>query len=465
MPFSLKEIAEFIHSSDKNAEPRIRDERELYTIYNGRLKDILERLFVKEFEDKETIAQLLNRMVPINIISKVINAKSQVYKTAPLRTSKENDEADNDLIKLYETEFDINTVMQYSNRLWNLSKMNAVEPYLTSSGIPKLRSLPAHTFSIMSDNKINPEQPTVFIKHINYNPKELKKEVHVVWTNEAHIIMDGEGTPLTSLMESINNPEGINPYGIIPQTYINQSIDLLYPIRSDDLKAIQLVVTLLLSDATLAQKFLSWATLLIKGVKTEGNIKLGPGAVISLPPSEAGVSPDASYVSPNLNVEQVLTLVQELLNALLSTHNLAPGTVMGNLSVGNAASGVSKMFDRLELTDGLDWQRKYYLNAEKELWWKFAHAILPVWVESGQINREYVGAFSDSFELDITFPEMKAALTLKERIENIKAMLELGLITKKRAIKEINPEISDENVDEILAEIEMEKQELIQGIE
>jgi hypothetical protein len=48
-------------------------------------------------------------------------------------------------------------------------------------------------------------------------------------------------------------------------------------------------------------------------------------------------------------------------------------------------------------------------------------------------------------------------LTEKEKIENIKAKLDNGFTTRKRAMSEIYPQYSDEEIDDLILEIQNEK--------
>jgi hypothetical protein len=239
---------------------------------------------------------------------------------------------------------------------------------------------------------------------------------------------------------------------------------MLYPLRPTDLLNTQIVLGLLLSDCCLAQKYLSWSTLLILGAEGEQKLKVGPAATIQIPMGANGERPEVKYLQPDLKSEDVTNLVDRLIEHLLYTNNLSAGQTIGNLNSGNSSSGIAKVVDESQSTEDKEEQRKYFQNAEIELWDKFAHYMLPEWVSSGKINPEYTGAFSPDFELSINFQDMKPMLTDKEQLELIVMKLNNGLITKKQALEEMHPGKDGAIIDELLSDLEEEKTTMFKAL-
>ena len=178
---------------------------------------------------------------------------------------------------------------------------------------------------------------------------------------------------------------------------------------------------------------------------------------MTLPRAYEGAQPTAEYIQPNLNSGEVLNIVEKLIEYTLTTNNLSAGSVIGSLSVGNAASGISKLFDTVDSTENIKVQQDIYVKSEKEMWNKFSHNILPFWVQAKSIDPDYTSAFSPDFEVTLTFPEPKVFMTRKDRIDNAKLELDNGFTSMHRAIKDINPEMTDEEVDALIVEINKEK--------
>jgi hypothetical protein len=455
----LKYIMDHINNNSENEKHRVKEDLEKYLIFNGHLRKKLREIIMSEFKDPDTITELTNRIVPINITSKIIKKLAKVYNNGANRKPVVEDDNDQELIEMYSKSFAINKLMNFCNQMTKLTKHSLIEPYLDNQGIPKIRILPSHTFSVYSNDMINPERMTSVIKHIDTSSMEKSMQVFAYWDKETHWLIDGEGNILHERMKMLENEEGINPYGELPFIHVNQQFELLYPIRSNDIMSVQYAVCLLLSDSTLAQKYLSWATLLLTGVDGDQKVVVGPKAILSLPKSVDGQNPDAKYIQPNLNSDEVIRLVEKLIEFVLTTNNLSAGSVVGNLSTQNAESGISKMFDSLESTEDINEQRQVYIEAEQKLWDLFSHSMLPVWVESKDINPEYTGAFSPDFELAITFPDIKPLMTKKERIENARLELMTGTTSLKRAIKEINPDMEAKEIEDLILEIMGERVE------
>jgi len=461
----FKKMLEEVNKENENNKLRIRDDYELYMIYNGKLRDQIAQMLRMEFVEDQTIKELQNRIVPINIIKKIVDKLATVYKSEPIRKPVTEDISDQEAVDAYSNWFDINCIMEFTNKMFKLNKHCLVTPYLDLEGYPRIRCLPSHTFSIFSQSRINPEKMDQVLVHIKTdNNLDAREQRYEYWDKDNYWIIDGEGNVVTEEMNMLNNPEGINPFKVLPFVHITQQQELLYPVRSSDIKSVQYAVALLLSDTALAQKYNSWGTLLVTGGNGEQKLKVGPGAIINLPFDPAsGQTPDAKYLQPTLNSTEVLEFVEKLVAWLLTTNNLTPAQMTGEIQVG--ASGISKMLDQVESTEDIERQQKFFKEAEKKLWDIFAHDMLPYWLEKGIINKECTEKFSPEFEINILFPERKPMLSEKEKIENIKAKLDAGFMTMKAAIQELNPELEAGEVDDLILEIQNEKLDQIKFME
>ena len=199
---------------------------------------------------------------------------------------------------------------------------------------------------------------------------------------------------------------------MIPFTYIAESDDgNLIPISDDDLVNMQIAIDLLLTDLAFASKYQLWSILAFIGADSE-NVDFNPNSILSLPADSS-----VQVIKPDLDSDKALAMVEQLVGLLLTTKNLSVGDVSGKLSTSNAASGVSKMLDSAETTEDRKDQQAFFSNAEKEFWRKFAHNILPVWVNQGRIDKRFAGSFSDDFELSIRFADPRPFIGDRERVE------------------------------------------------
>lgn len=444
----LKDTMDYINSQEN--KKRISGDTARYLVYNGQLRKYVEEAIRKEFLLPETINDLIARIVPLNIVQKIVDKLSVTYMNGAKRVAGNDNEADDELLDLFVTDMEFNNKMKHANRFFKLHKHTALEPFLDRNGFPKTRALPSQTYTVFSDDPIQPEVPTRFIKHVNVVDDKSKCRYHY-WTDNEFLILDGTGNPVLSEMREINNEEGINPFGVIPYTYINSSQDLLRPVSDDDLITMQIIINLLLSDLVFASKFQAWSIITIIGAESD-TVRLNPNSVITLPDGAS-----INTIKPQLDINEMLSFIESLVALLLTTKNLSVGTVTGQLQADQAASGVAKLIDRAETTEDRQDQISFFKQAEREYWFKFAHNVLPVWIQENRIRPEYAVNFSEDFFLSINFPEPRAYLGEKERLEIEIAKLNMGLTSKKKAMENLNPDATEEEVDALMMEIEEEQ--------
>lgn len=451
MPDSLqKELIKIIYSKENLY--RIDEDKRRYMILNGRVKDTIREAIEKEFLLPETVRELINRVIPLNITEKIVSKLATVYKESPNREDAFGSESDNDLIDFYSKIFNLNHKMIGGNILLKTTKHYLIEMY-AHKGMPKIRNLPSHTYTPFSFDEVEPETPTGFVKHLILGSKDAKDDLHAVWTEELHFLMNGEG----EVIPNESNPNSINPYGIIPFVYVRESDNELIPISDDDLLRMQIVICLLLTDLAFASKYQAWSIIALINASTE-KLSFNPNSIVSLE-SKGGETPDIKVIKPELDSDSLLRMIESLLGMLLTTKNLSVGSVTGQVDAQQAASGVAKILDQAESMEDREIQTLYFQTAEKELWNKFSKILLPKWIEQKLIAPDFVNSFSETFDFKITFPEQTPVISEKERVDIEVTKLNQGLTTKYMAIKAINPEYSTDEIEQVLNEIKKEEQE------
>jgi hypothetical protein len=193
---------------------------------------------------------------------------------------------------------------------------------------------------------------------------------------------------------------------------------------------------------------------------------LNPNSFVTLPPAPAGgENPSIEAIKPELDTDSMLRYVESLIAMLLTTKNLSVASISGKLSVGNLASGAAKMIEEAVSTEDRNDQISFFEHGEILLWDLFSQKMLPYWVQNNLVNKKYVGKFSDSFELAIKFPDMKPMVGDREKIETVLLKLENGLISRKGALKEIDPELTLDQIADLLLDIDKEKVDFEKFIE
>lgn len=446
-----KEIIEFIYSTENTK--RIGSDYERYLIYNGKLKEIIKKAIQKEFKQPETIEGLCERIVPINLTQKLINKLAGVYRVAPVREPQDGDENDQDAINTLEPILDINMQMKLDNRYFKLFKHSLTEIYIDSRGQPKLRALPSHVYTLFSDDPISPNEPTMVVKHLSLHANNRDKDLHAVWTDTEHYVMNGKG----DIVSNPNNPDNINFYATLPFVYTNQSPDLLMPLQDDDLISMQIAICVLLTDLSFATKYQSWSIIYLIGAIAE-NLPVNPNSIISLPSKPDGTNPEIGTLKLSLDTDGILKQVEALVGLLLTTKSLSVGSVSTTLNQGNVASGIAKLIDESQSTEDKQDQESFYRKTEKEVWSKLKK-VLDYAVPAGLIDPKFAVRLSDTFELGIRFQDMQPSISMKEKVEIEKSKVDANFQTQRMAIENLNPDKDDEEISEIINAIEKEKTE------
>ena len=242
-------------------------------IYHGKIRDVVMEALFEEFKKPESIVELNQRMIPINIVQKIINKLSMVYKTAPMRKAADGNEDDNELIQVYEEGLKINRCMKTANRHFKLYKRSLVEIYLNKFQVPSLRTIPRGSYEVFSTSAIDPQIPDTILKILAWD-KDPAKRVYEWWTDEDFLITNGKGEPDLGRMGAMGNTTGSNPFGVLPFTYINESDTQLIPLPDDDLLKVGVAIPLLLSDLSFASKYQAWSMIYTIGVDGEIPINL-----------------------------------------------------------------------------------------------------------------------------------------------------------------------------------------------
>lgn len=450
----LKYLADEVNSMPRR-EAREEDYKR-FLMFNGKLKEILREAISKEYKKPESIQGLMERLIPINIMQKIVTKLAGVYTEPAARTVADASEEDQALLDLYIEGMCYNQRQKEANRYFKLFKRNLQELYVDSYGVPCARNLPRHTYEVFSFNPLTPNYPEVVIKILN-DSVDTKEQRLAVWSNENHVVIDGTGKIDRAAMMSMQNEDGVNPYGALPFVYTNESSYSVDPIQDDDLVRMSIVIPVLLTDLAFAEKYMSFGVLYTIG--DVGDIPFNPNTVIPLNFGPDGQKPEIGSIKPDVDTDKVLLFVESLLAMLLTTKNLSTATVSSKLTSDNAASGIAKMLDQAESVEDKRDQQQYFYKAEQDTWNLISKYLIPVWRKAGKLSSEYNQEFSSSFKVSVKFQEPKVMITEREQIEISALRIKEGFSTQKRELAILYPQMTSEEIDVLEDEIEEEQTE------
>lgn len=433
---------------------RIKENMDLFEIYEGQLLTHVD-CALRDQLSPQSYEQAKHRIAPINVLRRIIDKLSKIYQQGPTRTVIDGNERDAELLSWYENKLRVNEVFNQSNEFVNLQKNNLIEIFLDGNE-PKIRSIPAHQFWPYSDNEVDPTEPTHFAvfdsdKVLDKNGK--MQDLLRIYSDEMFVIVDSEGDIVQSEMNAMGNPEGINPVGVLPFTYVNTSANLLVPLPDTDTKCMSVLIPILLTDLNHAVQFQSFS--MIYGIDVDvKDIKRSPNAFLDLKSDPASdKNPQIGSIKPQVDIDQVLGLVASEFSLWLNTRGIKPGSI-GQLNRDNFASGVSKMIDEMDVSEHRQKQVTLYQNVEADFWDRLLHNYHPFWVANGMIENRQL--FSPNAKVQTNFKPQVPMLRRGDLIKELESEMMAGFTTKRRAIKMLNPQMTDDEIDELIRDIEDE---------
>lgn len=445
---------------------------DLYQMHEGQVKDFVKKSLAEEMFSQSAYKRAVQRIPSINIPKKVTDKLSKVYAEAPIRFST----IDQDLIEDFASDMNLNSELNYANRMSNLNKRCALEIY-QEEGKQKVRVLTAHQFFVYSDSPTSPNKETVFVKLLGQEQKRrdpvVKRDgtkstnehdivlvdILALYTDKEFMIVDSDsgGSIRVDKMREMGLTNTKNPFGVIPFVYVNKSKSELIPYPNQTTFDLGVLIPKLLTDLNYSSQFLSHSVIYTTNSDLEG-AEINPDAIVNLGNSDAdGNVPTIGTIDPRTDIDGVLKLIQVQLAMYLSTEGLKGGSV-GQLEASNASSGIAKIIDESDATEARKQQTELFRFVEKEFWEKFAK-IQKVWSTTGKVEKKEIfnEDFIDSFS--IKFAEIKPLESEKEKYEKIKVARDLKLITKKQALKEIYPNLPEDQLNQRLEELEEELKE------
>jgi hypothetical protein len=470
----INDILKHINNHQSTLEYNYR----LYTAYEGQIKKEIEDSMRKEILSPAAYRRASQRIPSINILRKGIDKISTVYAEPIKRLS--NDKTDTNIMDNIVKYSNLDIALLHADAMSNLQKMSAIEPFV-EGGVQKFRVYGGHEFLPYGDDKLNKKKMTVFIKLMGTQPKEVKvgesinpftglkndeastviKEVNIylLYSDNEVLLIDESGDILSEEQRRMGIPT-VNEFGIIPQIYINRSFFELVPFPDTSGLDTAILIPKLLADLNYAVQFQSHSIIWVKNAEL-GNQELNPDTVVDLgETSETGRDPDIGVVTPEVDIQGVLSMVEFELNGYFSSIGIKTSSLNG-LKPGREVSGIAKAIDEGDTTLVRRKNIEFFRSIESALWEKM-EIIQNKWVDMNLLSKE-TRKFSKNLSesLIVIFGETKIIESVQDKVLKIQAQENLGVITKERIVKEFNPDFSDEQIKEVLDNVKKQKKEML----
>jgi hypothetical protein len=435
--------------------------QKLFEVYEGELEKFLKEAMKSQLSE-QSYQQAIHRAMPINVLKNFTDKLSQIYSEPPTRDvvngTDEDKVALGELIDIMQ----LDTELGEANAFFNLQKCTWLDPYI-DNGLPAVRALPAMTFMVLSSDPVNPTRPTEFVKCIG-KTDDGKHDLLYAYSDTEFLILDDQGITYPEKMAAVNNPEGINEYGVLPGIYVNRSRQLLVPMPDSDTLKMTVLIPILFTDLAYAIMFQSFSIVWGKNIDDDG-LKRAPNVFWSLKSEDPDKEPSIGTIKPDVDIDQVLGFIKSSMAIWLQTKNVKPGSV-GDLSADNVSSGIAKMIDESDTSSDRKKQVRYFAPADARLIELIINVMHPIWLQNPEYN--FRKSFSPNLKIRVKFPEQKPMLDQSKVLDDEIKKLDKGLTTPQRALMKIEGMSSEQAqtiLDEVIAQAQPAKAPpLIDGV-
>ena len=435
-----KELIDYIkkHRTFLNTNAKALD------IYNGNLLPYVDYVLKNSLSDTYYNA-IRHRTLPINILQRFIDKVSTTYSKAPQRLSQ--NELGQSFVDYYAKALNINQSGSIADTYSHLFKGFAWEPYVNKNGKPALRELSFDSFLVYSDSEVNPEEETVFLKFLGKKDGDDDSLlIHAYSDTEFDAFYLNGNTAPEYLIEN----EGLNLYGTIPFVYGKRQKNYLLPTLDTDMLSMATAIPVMITDGAGAQMFQAFSIMYGIDVNSE-NLSMSPNAFWSLKSDrETDKNPQIGVLTPQADTQKVMEFIVNNFVLWLETKGIRVGS-MGEFNSGSLSSGIAKIIDEMDVYELKRKSQFWFTMDEQELWNDKLPKIHNQWIKAGLIKPE-IGILPENFDpqVEVKFEEPKPLISRTEQIANIEAELRIGTMNKEQAIKILHPELTDEEIEEIL---------------
>lgn len=449
----LRSILARVNNPD-NVE-RKKNEFNSYNIYDGNLRfyvnDKLKEMYPKTWK--------MFQVSDYSILKKIVDKKAKAYKETPLRKLETDEET-----RLYQSivkKYSLNECMKNLDKLYNQHKyclaavfyerspnaLNVIEekfkfiplaPYEFDVELSELGELeiviltyPDQQVQVDIHNK-NPD--TTLIKE-----KGIETQVHVVWTQVDHIIVNayrkkGEDWKY-QIAPNEKNPNNENPYGVLPFVYLPMDFSDKYPIASPlSFQTIELNAEM---STYYTSGMMQIGTLVVSYPSSQAIEAVNTGLFtgMKMPQSENPDAPPtkAEYIAPSPNLSGHRESIITHMSAILDEQGINSNQIVKPDE--SFASGFDRLLASADVQDIIEDNQGFYGKVEQKIY-KIIQSIYRNFIKRDIFKSE---------EINVIYKKPKVLISDTEKLTNIEKMDELGVLLPWEKFMIIDPNLSEDD--------------------
>lgn len=481
-----KKVLEGI-SSGANVD-RKREMKKRHEVYKDlTVKWVIQKLKEEGLKD-QTLKLMTNRASNISICRKIVNKLARCYSSGVTRETGST--IGNELVS------DINELLNFDNNQAKIDKYKRLFKNTFSATLPEeVETIGDKTIYRLAHKVFAPWQYDVIEKakdptkegcviFSDYSETSLTKlpvagstqlgarksaegyaeresdndyRTFIWWSDKYHFTTNSKGQIIKEL-----SPENLlNPIQEIPGvTYAEDREGSYWADGGDDLVDGSILINTLITDMNSIAFIQGWGQYVVTGKKVPEVMEGGPHQALVFTYEEGEPEPKVQVVSANPPLDSWMALIEQYTALLLSTNDLSPGSISMKLDPGNYPSGIAMLIEKSEANNSIDQSRKEFIQGEREQF-EITKKWANYFATTGQLNEEWaaLGPIPAELTFSVKFNDSREVISEKEKLETIKLRKELGLNTDLDLIKIDNPDMSDKDAMEKLAQIKAQKLE------
>ncbi len=488
--------------TDAGVRARKEEHKKRAEVYKDRTNEHALKLIDKEM-GANVVEEMRHRVPNINITRKIVKKKARVYKDRPKRTIVEASGAEagqskmQDLLDAYVDGLGLDAFMKEVNRATELHYNVLVQivprpdtdDLTAGEGKPRwsvgLKLLRPDRFDVIEDPN-DPREPMVVI--LSYSEEEgtisddyrtprlstgplaqneesrtqgkvmplnKEKQRFIWWSSKFHFTTDADGKVLGA---GVLSPEdGLNPLNMLPfVSFSKDQTEGFWSDGGDGLANNGILINMLLADLNFSAKFqgtgLGWMTGSDESLPK--TVAIGPTKFLRLVRKEGDPEVQVGFESPNPDLSDCLDIIQAQLGLILTSEDLEPGSLTGDLTPTNAASGIQEIIQKAEPITAIEDEQQLYKDKEPAII-KRALKVAKIYQDQGLLCTELdeAGPVPEELDYNLIFIQPRVMLSEEQRVDLVTKQKATGYYTVKMQLQTLFPDLDDQAIEDLIDEL------------
>lgn len=286
-----------------------------------------------------------------------------------------------------------------------------------------------------------------------------KKRTFIWWTDNYHFTTYEDGS-ICAEMTPIDN---LNPIETLP--FVNNAEEQdgqFWAQGGDDLVDGSILVNKIMTDMFFIAYQQGYGIPVITGRNLKERYSIGPNnaLIFDYDPTQEDPKPEVTFASAQPPLGDWMKLVEQYVALLLTTNNLSPTNIAGQLSAATFPSGIAMLVESSEATNDIEDKQRVYVGQERHAW-----HIIQAWqsylLSTDEADEDFrnLPALPDDLGANIAvkFNEPRQIVTEKEKLDNLKLRQDLGLNEEVDLILLDNPDMTRDEAEQKLLKIKEQK--------